>query len=70
MFHSIGRLFGLITLVIDAVCDLAQAGKYQTEVIERSSFADAGRKMTQLNTDLELFKSEQAARLTKLKPAA
>jgi hypothetical protein len=64
MFKVLAELFGLITLTISSVSDLATAGKYQTEIIKDSSEFDARKKRAKLNADYEAYNKQLEAEPT------
>ncbi len=68
MFKSLGELFDLLSVTIQALSNLVNAGERQSQIILESSDADVERKRTKLHADLIAFRAEQEAKVKGFKP--
>ena len=60
MFASIGKLFDLIIIAINALSILAKAGEVRAQHLSAINDHDIAKAAEKLQTDMEAWKAEQA----------
>ena len=68
MFKNLGELFALVSVAIQSLSNLMNAGERQTQIILEASEFDVDKKRVELASELTTFRAEQELKQVGLEP--